>query len=85
MICIFDILVGEVLSEEDYVEQDDDLEGLTSEEIAAILDELDNIDEGAEVEVELHELTTGADADTRDFAMILSVRRIPCTAHKARI
>ena len=70
--------MGEILSEEEFVENDD-LEGLSAEEIAAILEELDNFDELVEVESELEN-------GHEDLPFeILSVRRLPCTAHKVRI
>ena len=56
------------------------LEGLTAEEIAAILDELDNFDEVEEADSELKNV----DEDL-EFLEILTVRRLPCTAHKVRI
>ena len=69
--------MGEILNEEELVENDDDLEGLTAEEIAAILDELDNFDEVEEVECELKNIQ-----EDLEFVEILTVRRLPCTAHK---
>ena len=69
--------MGEILNEEELVENDDDLEGLTAEEIAAILDELDNFDEVEEVECELKNIQ-----EDLEFVQILTVRRLPCTAHK---
>ena len=72
--------MGEILNEEERVENDDDLEGLTAEEISAILDELDNFDEVEEADIELKNV----DEDL-EFLEILTVRRLPCTAHKVRI
>ena len=72
--------MGEILNEEEFVENADDLEGLSAEEIAAILDELDNFDEMVEVESELQNVP-----EDSGFAEILSVRRLPCTAHKVGI
>ena len=73
-------LVGEILNVEDD-DDEDDLDGLTTEEIAQILEELEDYDEVEVSESYLKELDAHV-AEDGEFVRILSIRRLPCSAHK---